>query len=94
MSKRPQVRLSVFLASLAAVSIALLGMPSAAFGSTPPPDQLTITGSCITVPELVALAEQAIMAYVVNGPPAGVWVNGNWVPAVALFEAPVSLESC
>ena len=66
----------------------LFGLGSLASASTSlPPDQLVINGSCISVSDLRSLAEQAILAYEDNGPPAGVWVDGVWAPANMLIAS-------
>jgi hypothetical protein len=48
------------------------------------PDQLVLTGSCIPDTTIVPEAQDAMALYVPFGPPAGVYINGNWVPAAYL----------
>ena len=58
--------------------------------TTPPvpanlaPDQLVLTGTCIPDTTIVPEAQDAMALYVPFGPPAGVYINGNWVPAAFL----------
>ena len=51
------------------------------------PDQLVLTGTCIPATTIVPEAQDAMALYVPFGPPAGVYVNGNWVPAAYLAGA-------
>jgi hypothetical protein len=48
------------------------------------PDQLVLTGTCIPDTTIVPEAQDAMALYVPFGPPAGVYINGNWVPAAYL----------
>ncbi|MGP8206446.1 MAG: hypothetical protein ACLQVK_10435 [Acidimicrobiales bacterium] len=48
------------------------------------PDQLVLSGTCIPASTIVQTAEDAMALYVAFGPPAGVYVDGNWVPAAYL----------
>jgi len=45
------------------------------------PDQLALTGTCIPAATLLETAEEAVDEYVPGGDPAGVYVNGMWLPA-------------
>ena len=45
-----------------------------------PADQITISG-CPSIPQVESVAQDAIAFYVSGDEPAGVIVNGNWVPA-------------
>jgi hypothetical protein len=49
-------------------------------GLVVPTDQIIMTGSP-TVAQVMAAANQAMSLYAPGGPPAGVIVNGNWIPA-------------
>jgi hypothetical protein len=51
------------------------------------PDQLVLTGPCIPDTTIVPEAQDAMALYVPFGPPAGVYINGNWVPAAYLAGA-------
>ena len=69
----------------------VLGLTSPALAGNPsppppplPPDQLVLTGYCLTVDTVLAAADQALGLYVPGDQPAGVIINGNWVPAAYL----------
>jgi hypothetical protein len=45
-----------------------------------PADQITLTG-CVTPAQEVTAAQDALDLYAAGDAPAGILVNGNWVPA-------------
>ena len=66
-----------------------LSSPAIAGNPTPPPpplpaDQLVLTGYCLPVDTVLAAADQALGLYALGDQPAGVIINGNWVPAAYL----------
>jgi hypothetical protein len=59
-----------------------------------PADQITISG-CPSITQVEAVAKDAIAFYVSGDDPAGVIVNGNWVPAgIASTGGTVGSEGC
>jgi hypothetical protein len=46
-------------------------------------DQIAVTGTCLSAAQVVAAAQDAVMLYAPGDQPAGVIVNGTWVPAAA-----------
>ena len=52
-----------------------------------PPDQLVLTGSCISGAVAYQTAEEAIDEYAPGDQPAGVYVNGMWLPAPYLLAS-------
>ena len=79
------------LLALSLTASLVLGLSTAATAGNPtppppplPPDQLVLTGSCLTVDAVLAAANQAMSLYVPGDQPAGVIINGNWVPAAWL----------
>ncbi len=49
--------------------------------SGPAPDQLDVTGSNISPASINAAAQESLENYAPGGPPAGINVNGTWIPA-------------
>ena len=71
--------------------------PAASSATTTPADQLSVTGTCFSMFELQDLAAQAANAYATMGPgapPAGVIVNGKWVPAEFLYSNYADFPTC
>lgn len=60
--------------------------------SSPSPAQLTVTGP-VTPTQVAQAAQQALSAYTPGGPPAGVTINGNWVPASLAASNPAVAAS-
>ena len=79
-----------------------LSSPAIAGNPTPPPpplpaDQVNLAGGCITLLDVSVAITTAIYDYVPNGPPAGIIVNGNWVPAALAATTPgnfVDYDGC
>jgi hypothetical protein len=71
-------------AGAAIIALAVPGIAAIAQGATLPADQIVLNGSCLSVDDVLAAAQQAMAAYVLGGPPAGVIINNNWVPAAFL----------
>jgi hypothetical protein len=77
----------------------VLGLGGVALAANPtglPSDQIAISGSCLSVSQVVAAGNQAMALYALGDEPAGVIVNGNWVPAAAVANsvALVSAGGC
>ena len=64
-------------------------------GSLRPTDEIAITG-CPSVTQVMTAAQDALALYVPGASPAGVIVNGNWVPAGidASAGGPVASGGC
>jgi hypothetical protein len=81
--------LAVFLGLGLCVGAELWGMSGEA-GATTAPDQIVLTGTCISAAQIQAADNEALNVYYLDaGPgdqPAGVWINTNWVPASLLSE--------
>ncbi len=73
--------------------VALAGNPT-----NPPPvlpsDQIVLTGVCLSSTQVNAAAQQAIGLYVAGDQPAGLIVNGNWLPAAAIANSEVYVGGC
>ena len=72
-------------AGVAIIALAVPAVTSVAQADTPPADQIVLDGSCLSLSDVLAAAQQAIAAYVPGGPPAGVTINNTWAPAVLLL---------
>jgi hypothetical protein len=74
------------------------GVALAANPTNPPPalpsDQVVLTGVCLSATQVNAAAQQAIGAYVAGDQPAGLIVNGNWIPAGAVANEEVYVAGC
>jgi len=75
------MKIPKYLAAGAALTIALAATGVSASAQT------TTTTTCIPDTTIVPEAQDAMALYVPFGPPAGVYVNGNWVPAAYLAGA-------
>jgi hypothetical protein len=58
-----------------------------------PADQLILNGSCIPAQTIFQTAEEAMANYAPGSAPAGVYLNGGWVPApyMAAFSGLVAV---
>jgi hypothetical protein len=72
-------------ASIAIIALAVPTVAPMAQAATPPADQIVLTGSCLSMGDVLGAAQAALAAYVAGGPPAGVTINNDWVPAVYLL---------
>ncbi len=74
------------------------GMALAANPTNPPPplpsDQIALVGVCLSSTQVSIAAQQALAQYVAGGPPAGLIVNGNWVPAAAVANTQTYVNGC
>jgi hypothetical protein len=90
----PKLHLKKFLAMPIMVAPLVLGLGGVALASNPtnpppalPSDQIVLSGSCISASQVLAAAQQAAGLYVPGGPPAGVIVNGNWIPVAMVSKS-------
>jgi hypothetical protein len=81
----------------------VLGFGGVALASNPtqpppalPSDQVVLNGSCLSVTQVLAAAQQAVSFYAPGDQPAGLLVNGDWLPAamVANSGASVGANGC
>jgi hypothetical protein len=95
--------LKKFLAVPIMVAPLVLGLGGVALAGNPtnpppalPSDQIALTGVCLSPTQVIAAGQQAIGLYVVGSQPAGVIINGNWMPAamVANSEEYVGSNGC
>src|ERR1700733_8167732 len=60
-------------------------MAVAANPTNPPPelpsDQIALVGACLSSTQVNTAAQQALAQYVAGGQPAGLIINGTWIPA-------------
>ena len=89
-----KLHLKKLLAIPLMVTPIVLGFAGAALAANPtvsssplPADQIVINSSCITVAQMVAAGQQAEALYVPGGPPAGLIINGNWMPAAMVVNS-------
>jgi hypothetical protein len=80
--------LKKFFAMPIMVATLVLGPGGVALADNPhnpppalPPDELVLTGACVSLSLVMAAAEQAMNLYAPGAAPAGVVVNDDWVPA-------------
>lgn len=78
-----------------------LGLGGVALAANPtnpppplPPDQVALIGVCLSSAQVTTAAQQALSLYVVGSPPAGLIVNGNWVPASMVASSVVYQGGC
>jgi hypothetical protein len=74
------------------------GCADVALGSNAPQlalatDQIALNGTCVAPADVMTAAQDAADLYVVGGAPAGVIVNGTWIPAGAASAAGGSVIS-
>jgi hypothetical protein len=79
----------------------VLGFGAVALADNPPnsplalpPDQIALTGTCLSVTQVTAAAQQAMSLYVTGDQPAGVIVNGNWMPAAMVANSEQYVNDC
>ncbi len=72
-------------ASIAIIALAVPTVAPVAQAGTLPADQIVLDGSCLSMGDVLGAAQAALAAYVAGGPPAGVTINNDWVPAVYLL---------
>ena len=86
--RTPKVHIRKFVTAPIIAAPLVLGLGGVAVASNPtatspalPSDQIALNGSCIPATQVLAAAQKALSLYIPGGPPAGVIVNGNWIPA-------------
>jgi hypothetical protein len=98
LTKRAATWKKAFMTMCAIAGTAVVGVPAAAYGgalpTSLPNDQLIVSGSCVTESQLLTASLQAISDYAPGSQPAGVYINGNWVPANLLFVEVSNYVSC
>jgi hypothetical protein len=97
----PKLHLKKFLAIPIIVLPLVLGLGGVALAANPtnpppalPSDQIVLTGVCLSSTQVNVAAQQAIGQYVAGDQPAGLIVNGNWVPAAAVANSEVYVGGC
>ena len=96
-----KLHLSKFLAIPIIVLPLVLGLGGVALAANPtnpppalPSDQIVLTGVCLSSTQVDAAAQQAIGQYAAGDQPAGLVVNGNWMPAAAVADSEVYVGGC
>ncbi len=96
-----KLHLKKFLAIAIMVLPLVLGFGGVALAGNPtnpppvlPSDQIVLTGVCLSSTQVNAAAQQAIGLYVAGDQPAGLIVNGNWLPAAAIANSEVYVGGC
>jgi len=76
---------------VAPLVLGFAGVAVAANPTNPPPvlpsDQIVLTGSCVSATQVLAAAQQAVSLYLPGSQPAGLIVNGNWLPAAMVAQS-------
>jgi hypothetical protein len=74
------------------------GMALAANPTNPPPplpsDQIALVGVCLSPTQVSVAAQQALGQYVAGDQPAGLIINGNWIPAAAVATTETYVNGC
>jgi hypothetical protein len=89
-----KLNLKKFLAIPIMVAPLVLGFAGVAVAGNPtdpppvlPADQIVLNGSCLSVTQVTSAAQQAIGLYAVGDQPAGLIINGNWMPAAMVANS-------
>jgi hypothetical protein len=89
-----KLHLKKFLAipiMVAPLVLGFAGVAVAANPSDPPPvlpsDQIVLNGSCISATQVSTAAGQAVALYLPGSQPAGLIVNGDWLPAAMVANS-------
>jgi hypothetical protein len=89
----PKLHAKKFLAVPIIVAPLVLGSAGVALAGNPtdpppplPPDQIVLNGTCVSAAQVATAAQQALAQYTPGSPPAGLIVNGSWLP-VAMSDA-------
>ena len=93
--------LKKFLALPIVVAPVVLGFAGAAFaqapastGATMPADQIVLTGACLSAAQVSTAAAQALNAYAIGDQPAGLIINGTWIPAALAATGEQYVNGC
>ncbi len=74
------------------------GMALAANPTNPPPalpsDQIALTGVCLSATQVTAATQQALSQYAVGDQPAGLIINGTWMPASVVANTETYVGGC
>ena len=74
------------------------GMALAANPTNPPPalpsDQIVLTGVCLSATQVSEAAQQALGQYAVGDQPAGLIINGTWMPAAVVANTETYVGGC
>jgi hypothetical protein len=90
------MHLKKFLAIPLMIAPLILGLGGVALASNPtnpppalPSDQIVLSGNCLPIAQVLATAQQAISLYAPGDQPAGLIVNGTWMPASMVVNSGV-----
>jgi hypothetical protein len=76
---------------VAPLVLGFAGVAVAGNPTDPPPvlptDQIVLNGTCVSAAQVLAAAQQAVAQYTPGTQPAGVIVNGSWLPAAMVAQA-------
>jgi hypothetical protein len=74
------------------------GMALAANPTNPPPalpsDQIALVGVCLSATQVATATQQALGQFVAGDQPAGLIINGNWIPALAVASTETYVNGC
>ncbi len=74
------------------------GMALAANPTNPPPplpsDQIALVGVCLSPTQVSVAAQQALGQFVAGDQPAGLIINGSWIPAAAVASTETYVNGC
>jgi hypothetical protein len=101
MFQSPKLHLKKFLAIPITVAPLVLGFGGVALAANPtdpppplPPDQVVLNGSCLSATQVAAAVQQATSQYFPGAEPAGVIINGNWMPAAIVANSEQYVNGC
>ncbi len=90
----PKLHLMKFLALPIMVAPLVLGFAGVAMAGNPvnpppalPSDQIVLSGTCVSATQVSVAAQQAVSLYLPGSQPAGLIVNGNWLPAAMAAQS-------
>jgi hypothetical protein len=96
-----KLHLKKFLAVPIMVLPLVLGFAGVAFAGNPtnpppalPSDQIVLTGVCLSATQVSVAAQQAMSLYVAGAQPAGLIINGDWMPAAMVVNAEQYVNGC
>ena len=97
----PKLHLKKFLAIPIIVLPLVLGLGGVALAANPtnpppalPSDQVALTGLCLSASQVAVAGQQALSFYAVGSQPAGVIINGNWMPAPMIANSEAYVGGC
>ncbi len=97
----PKLHLKKLLAVPVMVAPLLAGFAGVAVAGNPtdpppplPPDQLVLNGTCVSAAQVSTAAAQALSLYLPGSPPAGLIINGAWLPAAMASQGVVGPNQC